>query len=171
MNIERIALGFALAAPEIPTTLFSTSKVAKLVLNLEQATGVTPLTATELRVCDELRERFFSSASAVAVRSWEGVEPQKVHAKLARLLMLEWYAGIAVRGGWGGRGVGCVLCSSLQHTSALALLFFFTRPFPAAPLPAQAKRAAGQAPSGATVAAGLSASASATLDKAPKSLA
>ena len=105
VNLERLALAFSLASPAVPTTLFSTSKLAKLELNLAQATGAQPLTPTEERVLCELRERFFSGPAHAAVRSWEGVEPAKVHAKLGRMLLLEWYASVEVRGEW-GRGLG-----------------------------------------------------------------
>ena len=39
VNFERVAMAFCLGHPDIPTTLFSTSKPAKLLANLAQASG------------------------------------------------------------------------------------------------------------------------------------
>jgi hypothetical protein len=101
VSIERLAMAFALEQRAIPTTLFSTSKAAKLRANLDLATGAAPLTAAERAVLDELRPRFFSGDGYDAVRSWEGVETAKVWAKVGKALLAQWYA----RGG-SGRGEG-----------------------------------------------------------------
>jgi hypothetical protein len=96
VNFERVAMGFALASPDIPTTLFSTSKLAKLIANIDQTTGDAPLSAAEQRVMGELlAPPFFGGPEYAAIASWEGVEVQKVHAKIGRLLMAEWYAARA----------------------------------------------------------------------------
>lgn len=90
-------MAFALEQRAIPTTLFSTSKVAKLRANVDLATGAAPLTAAERAVLDELRPRFFAGDGYDAVRSWEGVETAKVWAKVGKALLAHWYA----RGGSG----------------------------------------------------------------------
>ena len=91
-------MAFALEQRAIPTTLFSTSKVAKLRANVDLATGAAPLTAAERAVLDELRPRFFAGDGYDAVRSWEGVETNKVWAKIGKALLAAWYA----QGGSGG---------------------------------------------------------------------
>ncbi len=105
VNFERVAMAFCLANPDIPTTLFSTSKTVKLLANLAQATGESPPTADELRVMAELREApFFGGPGYDAIRSWEGVEVQKVHAKVGRTLLAAWYAKVVAGRAAGGGG-------------------------------------------------------------------
>jgi len=100
VNIERIGLAFALAEPDIPTTLFSTSSLAKLKLNLAQATGDAPLTEAETAVMRELLAApFFGGEGYDAVKSWEGVEVLKVHAKIGKQLLTNWYESIAAARG------------------------------------------------------------------------
>jgi diketogulonate reductase-like aldo/keto reductase len=108
VSFERVAMAFALATPHIPTTLFSTSKLHKLLDNIDQTTGDKPLSADEARVMAELQAPpFFGGEGYAAIASWEGVEVQKVHAKIGRLLMSEWYAAAAAaRAGAGGEGAG-----------------------------------------------------------------
>ena len=96
VNIERLGMAFALADPNVPTTLFSTSRMVKLIANLAQATGDAPLTATEQRVLDELLQApYFNGEGYDAIKSWEGVEVTKVHAKIGKQLLVEWYADAA----------------------------------------------------------------------------
>jgi aryl-alcohol dehydrogenase-like predicted oxidoreductase len=100
VNIERLGMAFALAQPDIPTTLFSTSKMEKFNANLAQAVGDAPLTAAEQKVLDEiLCEPFFGGEGYSAIKSWEGVEVVKVHAKIGKQLLADWYAKIAAARG------------------------------------------------------------------------
>ena len=96
VSIERLGMAFALAQPDIPTTLFSTSRMAKLVANLAQATGDAPLSPVEQKVLLEIKEKFFSGEGYDAIKSWEEVEVTKVHAKIGKQLLVEWYATRAV---------------------------------------------------------------------------
>jgi hypothetical protein len=92
-NFERLAMGFALSSEEVPTCLFSTSKLAKLQANMAQATDAAgPLTPAEAKAMAEIKERFFSGEGYAAIRSWEGVETTKVWAKIGKQLLSAWYA-------------------------------------------------------------------------------
>ena len=106
VSLERLALAFALAAPEVPTTLFSTSKLAKLRANLAQTVGEAPLSAAEAAVLQELLAPpfFAGGADYDAAKSWEGVEVRKVHAKVGKALLQEWYARIAAARAAGAAG-------------------------------------------------------------------
>jgi L-galactose dehydrogenase len=95
VSIERLGMAFALANPDIPTTLFSTSRMVKLIANLAQATGDSPLSAVEEKVLLQVKEQFFSGEGYDAIKSWEGVEVTKVHAKIGKQLLVEWYAEAA----------------------------------------------------------------------------
>jgi len=112
VNIERLGLAFALANADIPTTLFSTSKLAKLKLNLAQATGDAPLTATETRVLGELLAApFFGGDGYDACKSWEGVEVTKVHAKIGKQLLTNWYESVAAARGTPASPSGTVVAA------------------------------------------------------------
>lgn len=96
VNIERLGMAFALADPDIPTTLFATSKLEKLEMNLAQGLGDAPLTEKEERVLAEiLQSPYFGGEGFDACKSWEGIEVTKVHAKIGKQLLAEWYAKIA----------------------------------------------------------------------------
>ena len=99
VNFERLGMAFALEQPDIPTTLFSTSKLAKMQANLAQAVGDAPLSALERTTLAEIRERFFSGPGYEKIQSWEGVEVVKVHAKIGKQLMAQWYENIRARRG------------------------------------------------------------------------
>ena len=95
VSLERLAMAFALADPDIPTTLFSTSRLPKLVANLAQATGDAPLSAVEAATLADVRTRFFAGDGYDAIKSWEGAEVVKVHAKIGKQLLAAWYAARA----------------------------------------------------------------------------
>jgi len=110
VNFERVAMGFALASPDVPTTLFSTSKVEKLLANIDQTTGDKPTTAEEKKVMEELLAApYFGGDGYDAIKSWEGVEVQKVWAKIGKSLLAEWYASVAAaRAGGASSRVGFI---------------------------------------------------------------
>jgi hypothetical protein len=83
---------FSLVNPQIPTTLFSTSRLVKLKANIDQATGITPLSEKEVKVMNELIPRFFSGEGYESIRSWEGIETNKVWAKIGKALLAGYYA-------------------------------------------------------------------------------
>jgi L-galactose dehydrogenase len=118
VNIERLGMAFALADPNVPTTLFSTSKLEKLELNLAQGLGDAPLSATEQRVLDELLQApYFNGEGFDAIKSWEGIEVQKVHAKIGKQLLAEWYTKIATLRGTPNAPTGDVTAFGLVKTS------------------------------------------------------
>ena len=102
VSFERVAMGFALASPDVPTTLFSTSKLEKLIANIDQTTGDKATTAEEHAVMKELLAApYFGGENYESIKSWEGVEVQKVWAKIGKALLAEWYSNVA-----SGRGAG-----------------------------------------------------------------
>ena len=123
VSFERVAMGFALASPVVPTTLFSTSKLAKLIANIDQTTGDAPMTPEESKVMGELQAKpFFAVGDPEynAIASWEGVEVQKVHAKIGRALMSEWYAAVAAARGGSGSAPGQTAATNATLTAATA---------------------------------------------------
>jgi len=106
---ERVAMGYALASPDIPTTLFSTSKLEKLIANIDQTTGDKPTTEVEREVMGELlKAPYFGGEGYDAIKSWEGVEVQKVWAKIGRTLLKEWYEKVTASRGGASSRVGFV---------------------------------------------------------------
>jgi hypothetical protein len=64
---------------------------------------------------------FFGGPGYEAIRSWEGVEVQKVHAKVGRALLAGWYAKVAAgraAGGFAGGGAEASAFADLKKAAA-----------------------------------------------------
>nr|XP_039254332.1 L-galactose dehydrogenase-like isoform X2 [Styela clava] len=78
-NISRLALYFSISQPKIASTLYSTSKLAKLEANLDVVEN--GITDEEKQLMGEVVERFFDPLES---KSWEGVEVESYWKKLKK---------------------------------------------------------------------------------------
>jgi hypothetical protein len=98
-DIAHLAMRFCLAQPDIPTTMTSTTSVARLQGDIDMVTGKHHVMHGEgMRKADEviaeIRAKFFSGAEFEAehLAHWEGEEPAKYWRKVGQALTKGWYA-------------------------------------------------------------------------------
>ena len=98
-DISRLALAFALAQPDIPTTMMSTSDPVSMKSNLDAVTGRTPLSPAESAMLASIRSRFFNAdgddPSYAGLASWEGAETEAYFAKVGKAVLASLYAQTA----------------------------------------------------------------------------
>ena len=111
IDLARLALAFALAQPDIPTTMMATADPVTMRANLDVVTGRVPLTAAESAMLTTIRSRFFNAdgddPSYAGLASWEGAETEPYFAKVGKavLNLLYGQTGAATNLTLGGVGV------------------------------------------------------------------